>query len=302
MDRFDEQAYELVTGPHVRRAFDIEQEDPRLRDRYGRGSWGQCTLLARRLVEAGSTFVTCHFGGWDHHWNLESGMDRICRKVDMAVSALFEDLDRARAAARPRAGRAVRRVQPHAADERRRQRRSAVEQGDARPRSLGELDVLPDGRRRHPGGTVDRLDRSARRAPEGSPGPALRHPSHKRANVMDSPLLPNPLSRPVAATTSNVSSRYRPSQCGLNIMAESISSSQTHAGRLISKRTSGARELPSGIRRPQAHPAEFLINVERAFRQRAAFVVQCLKASHDGRAFREKHPVPESFGQFLATT
>ncbi|MBI1902405.1 MAG: DUF1501 domain-containing protein [Planctomycetia bacterium] len=92
MDKFDQQAFELVTGPRARKAFDISQEDPRLRDRYGRNHWGQCTLLARRLVEAGSTFVTCHFGGWDHHWDLQAGMERYLPQVDMAVSTLFEDL------------------------------------------------------------------------------------------------------------------------------------------------------------------------------------------------------------------
>lgn len=92
MDRFDRQAVELVTGQAARKAFDISAEDPKVRDRYGRHSWGQSTLLARRLVEAGSTFVTVHFGGWDHHWDLKSGMERYLPMVDTLVSALFEDL------------------------------------------------------------------------------------------------------------------------------------------------------------------------------------------------------------------
>ncbi len=92
MDRFDQQAFELVTGDAARRAFDINSADPRLRDRYGRHSWGQSTLLAKRLVEAGTTFVSVHFGGWDHHWDLEKGMERYLPMVDEAVSALFEDL------------------------------------------------------------------------------------------------------------------------------------------------------------------------------------------------------------------
>ena len=92
MDRFDQQAYELVAGPAARKAFDIDYEDPRMRDKYGRHSWGQSTLLARRLVEAGSTFVTVHFGGWDHHWDLKAGMERYLPMVDQAVSALFDDL------------------------------------------------------------------------------------------------------------------------------------------------------------------------------------------------------------------
>jgi hypothetical protein len=92
MDRFNQQAYDFVVGQRARRAFDISREDPRLRDRYGRDSWGQSTLLARRLVEAGSTFVAVHFGGWDHHWDLKAGMERSLPMVDSAVSALFTDL------------------------------------------------------------------------------------------------------------------------------------------------------------------------------------------------------------------
>jgi hypothetical protein len=93
LDRFQREAFELVTGPAARRAFDLSSEDPRLRDRYGRSSWGQCTLLARRLVEAGATFVTVHMGGWDHHWDLKVGMEGYLPMVDAAVSSLFSDLD-----------------------------------------------------------------------------------------------------------------------------------------------------------------------------------------------------------------
>ncbi|HZU36082.1 MAG TPA: DUF1501 domain-containing protein [Gemmataceae bacterium] len=93
MDRFQQQAYQFVTGRAARDAFNIGKEDPRLRDRYGRENWGQSCLLARRLVEAGSTFVTVHFGGWDHHWDLKAGMQNYLPKVDTAVSALFTDLD-----------------------------------------------------------------------------------------------------------------------------------------------------------------------------------------------------------------
>jgi hypothetical protein len=93
MDRFSQEAYEFVSSPRTRKAFDIHQEDPRLRDQYGRGEWGQSVLLARRLVEAGSTFVTVHMGGWDHHWNLKQGMENHLPQVDAAVATLFRDLD-----------------------------------------------------------------------------------------------------------------------------------------------------------------------------------------------------------------
>jgi hypothetical protein len=93
MDRFRQEAYEFVTGPSARDAFDIGREEPRLRDLYGRHNWGQSTLLARRLVEAGSTFVTVLYAGWDHHWDLQAGYENNLPLVDRAVSALFYDLD-----------------------------------------------------------------------------------------------------------------------------------------------------------------------------------------------------------------
>jgi hypothetical protein len=92
MDRFDASAFEMVTGANARQAFNLSSENPALRDRYGRTPWGQSTLLARRLVEAGTTWVTVHMGGWDHHWNLQTGMESYLPQVDMLVAALFSDL------------------------------------------------------------------------------------------------------------------------------------------------------------------------------------------------------------------
>ena len=92
MDRFEQDAFELVTGPAARRAFDIGSEDPRLRELYGRNDWGQNTLLARRLVEAGATFVTVVMAGWDHHWDLQEGMERYLPKLDRVIHALLTDL------------------------------------------------------------------------------------------------------------------------------------------------------------------------------------------------------------------
>ena len=92
LDRFSEEAFDFVTGPVARDAFDIGREETRLRDRYGRNSLGQSALLARRLVEAGSTFVTVHSGGWDHHWDLKASYERMLPQVDAAVATLFEDL------------------------------------------------------------------------------------------------------------------------------------------------------------------------------------------------------------------
>lgn len=92
MNRFEQQAFEMVAGEKARRAFDISSEDAATREKYGRHTWGQSVLLARRLVEAGVTFVTCHFGGWDHHWDLQKGMENYLPIVDRAVHGLFTDL------------------------------------------------------------------------------------------------------------------------------------------------------------------------------------------------------------------
>ena len=92
LDRFQTQALDLVSSPAARRAFDIGLEPAAIRDRYGRTSFGQSTLLARRLAEAGCTFVTVHSGGWDHHWDLEAGMKSRLPEVDAAVAALLDDL------------------------------------------------------------------------------------------------------------------------------------------------------------------------------------------------------------------
>jgi hypothetical protein len=93
MDKFAEEAHRFVLGAAARKAFDISKEDPKLRDQYGRHPWGQSTLLARRLAEAGSTFSTVHLGGWDHHWDLKKGYENYLPIVDSLVSALFLDLD-----------------------------------------------------------------------------------------------------------------------------------------------------------------------------------------------------------------
>src|SRR2546423_7008397 len=92
-DRFYQEAFEIVTGEACRNAFDIHKEAPRLRDRYGRDSWGQSTLLARRLVESGVTWVTAVYHGWDHHWDLEAGLNSFLPMVDNAFASLLSDLE-----------------------------------------------------------------------------------------------------------------------------------------------------------------------------------------------------------------
>ena len=93
LDTFKEQALEIVAGDKVRAAFDLESEDPKLRDRYGRHEFGQSALLARRLVEAGSTCVTVNTKYWDHHDNIEKGLEDLLPPLDRAIGTLIADLD-----------------------------------------------------------------------------------------------------------------------------------------------------------------------------------------------------------------
>src|SRR5207302_10371106 len=65
-DRTQQEAFQLLTSSQARAAFDLSREDPRLIDRYGRTLFGQSTLIARRLVEAGVRFVNVT---WDLFWD-----------------------------------------------------------------------------------------------------------------------------------------------------------------------------------------------------------------------------------------
>jgi hypothetical protein len=67
LDPHMQRAFSLLTGKQAVAAFDIAAEPDKLRDRYGRHTFGQSALLARRLIEAGVTFVTVNCMPWDHH-------------------------------------------------------------------------------------------------------------------------------------------------------------------------------------------------------------------------------------------
>jgi hypothetical protein len=92
MDRYRQQALDMVLGARAREAFDIEKEDPRQADRYGQGPWGRYTLMARRLVEAGVTFCTVDMPHWDDHSGILKGHGYKLPAVDRAVGALLDDL------------------------------------------------------------------------------------------------------------------------------------------------------------------------------------------------------------------
>ncbi len=89
---FQQRASDLVLSSEARSAFAIEQESAALRDRYGRHTFGQSCLLARRLVERGVRFVTVNNGGWDHHARIWDGLGRRLPEFDQGFAALLEDL------------------------------------------------------------------------------------------------------------------------------------------------------------------------------------------------------------------
>lgn len=92
-DSFYKKAYSLIGSESAKGAFDIEKEPSALRDAYGRNAAGQRMLLARRLIEAGTRFVTLTYGGWDMHDNIGNGMKTQLPNFDRAYAALINDLD-----------------------------------------------------------------------------------------------------------------------------------------------------------------------------------------------------------------
>lgn len=93
-DTFYEKAHDIITSPAAKKAFDIEAESPKIRDRYGNTQLGQNCLLARRLIESGVQFVTVTDGGWDTHANnFKTLKDRNLPRLDAGLSSLIEDLD-----------------------------------------------------------------------------------------------------------------------------------------------------------------------------------------------------------------
>lgn len=93
VDTFYQRAYDMVSSPAAREAFDIDKEDDKLRDAYGRNAAGQRMLMARRLVEGGVRFVTLTYGGWDMHDNIQGGIAGQMPPFDQAFATLIADLD-----------------------------------------------------------------------------------------------------------------------------------------------------------------------------------------------------------------
>jgi hypothetical protein len=92
-----QRAFDLMTSREVAGAFDITREPEAARNRYGRHTFGQSALVARRLIEAGVTFVTVNCVPWDHHGTppqleTEVGARMLIPPLDRAIAALIEDL------------------------------------------------------------------------------------------------------------------------------------------------------------------------------------------------------------------
>jgi hypothetical protein len=102
LDEYYDQALNLIVSGRAREAFALEREPDELRDRYGRNTFGQSCLLARRLVEAGTRVVEVIWPkvansdnhSWDHHTGLTERMkNQSAPMLDAGLSALIEDLD-----------------------------------------------------------------------------------------------------------------------------------------------------------------------------------------------------------------
>ena len=103
-DRLNQQAFDLITSGAARAAFDLSQEPDSVRDRYGRYTWGQSVLLARRLIEAGVRLVHVNWARdpgdnavdnplWDtHSLNADRLQDNLCPQFDPTFAALMDDL------------------------------------------------------------------------------------------------------------------------------------------------------------------------------------------------------------------
>ncbi len=92
--RFDQcqnNAYEMILGD-ARKLFDLSQEKAELRDQYGRTTFGQSCLMARRLVEHGVPYVAINYGGWDTHKQHFETMRRKLPEYDKGLGTLLQDL------------------------------------------------------------------------------------------------------------------------------------------------------------------------------------------------------------------
>ncbi|TWU00981.1 DUF1501 domain-containing protein [Stieleria varia] len=94
LNRFSQQAIDVLSKDSVRGALDLEKENATRRDRFGAGSLGRNSLRACRLIEAGARFVTVTFGGWDtHQGNFTALRQNLLPQLDKTLSVLILDLE-----------------------------------------------------------------------------------------------------------------------------------------------------------------------------------------------------------------
>ncbi len=94
LDRFSQQAYDIISSPRAREAFDLQRVPTALAARFGTHEFGRCLLLALRLVEAGVRFVTVILDGWDtHQQNFQELRQNLLPGLDAGLAALLESLD-----------------------------------------------------------------------------------------------------------------------------------------------------------------------------------------------------------------
>ena len=167
-DQFAERAYALLTSSAAQRAFKMSEESDAVRDKFGRTTFGQSCLLARRLIEAGVSFVTINDRGmgplgWDTHvQNFPTIKNTLGPPLDKGVVRTPGRLDRTRPA-REYAGRDARRVRPHPQD-----------QQECRPRSSRPRQLRAPLRRGHPWRPGHRPYRRRRRCAGRAPGHSAR--------------------------------------------------------------------------------------------------------------------------------
>ncbi len=183
LDEHYKAALNMITAPETKKAFEIDSEDPKLRDRYGRHRFGQSCLLARRLIQAGVRFVTVTDGGWDTHQNnFKSLKSSRIPPVDQALPQLVDRPGTARHAGE-HAGSVADRLRTHAEDQLRQ-----------RPGPLGECRVCDHGRRGHPRRRGVGRDRRRRRPADSQRILQRRHRRHglQEAGHPDRPRGPIP--------------------------------------------------------------------------------------------------------------
>lgn len=92
-DDYYQNAFSIITSSATQKAFDLNEEDAKVRDTYGRTNLGQSCLMARRLIQAGTRFVTVSSGGWDTHTKNFTRLKKLLPPLDQAFPALVADLE-----------------------------------------------------------------------------------------------------------------------------------------------------------------------------------------------------------------